>query len=252
MGFISFLLSQLLAAYTILVEPIVRTNFYRNLKKQVKVNPQARLLFYRTQILWEWSWIIVLIVILIPQSDPLGYIGLTLPGMIGWIILAALVFGIGLSTYLLHRNPRALESMKRSLENTSFLLPTTAREQNWYIAVAITAGICEELLYRGFLLRYLSVYFFGLGWLLSSIISGVVYGLSRVGLGRKNIIQTMLNGFSFAILYFLSGNLLSTIGSSQPVALVGSVIPSIVFHALADLRPIFLWQPVKVSKKKNK
>jgi membrane protease YdiL (CAAX protease family) len=117
--------------------------------------------------------------------------------------------------------------------------------------VAITAGICEELLYRGFLLRYLSVYFFGLGWLLSSIISGVVYGLSRVALGRKNILQTMLNGFSFAILYFLSGNLLSTIGSSQPVTLVGSVIPSIIFHALADLRPIFLWQPGVITKKKK-
>ncbi len=249
MGFISFLLSQLLAFYTVLVEPLLRTNFYRNLKKQIKVDPHAQLLFFRTQVLWEWSWMIVIVVILIPVPNPLNYIGLTLPSLVGWIILAALVFGIVLSTYLLRRNPRALEAWQRSLDATSFLLPTSKGDWNWYIAACITAGICEELLYRGFLLRYLAVYFYGLGWLLSCIISGVVYGLSHAALGRKNILQTVLNGFSFAILYFLSGNLFSAIGSSQPVTLVGSVIPPIIFHALAELRPLFLWQPGAVQKK---
>jgi hypothetical protein len=63
MAFISFILMQLMAAYTVLVEPLLRTNFYRNLKKQLNLDPSARLLFYRTQVLWEWSWVVVLIVI---------------------------------------------------------------------------------------------------------------------------------------------------------------------------------------------
>jgi len=250
MGFISFLLTQLLAAYTVLVEPFLRTNFYRNLKKQIKVDPQARILFYRTQVLWEWSWVVVLIVILIPEANPLVFIGLTLPSIVGWIILAALLVGIGLSTYLLRRNPRALANMQRSLEATSVVLPSNPAERKWYAVAAITAGICEELLFRGFLLRYLAVYF-GLYWLFSSIISGVIYGFSHAYLGRRNMLQTMLNGFSFAIVYFLSGNLLSAMGSSQPVALVGSVIPAMVFHALAELRPLFLWR-TEEKKKKSK
>jgi membrane protease YdiL (CAAX protease family) len=249
MGLISSFLSLLLAAYTVLIEPIIRTNFYRNIKKQLKIDAKARLLFYRTNVLWEWSWVIVLAVILIPQPSPLIYIGLTMPSLMGWIILAALVIGIGLSIYLLRRNPRSLEAMQHSLESSSVILPGTPGERTWYAAMAITAGICEELLYRGFLLRFLAIYFFSLGWLFSAIISGVIYGLGHAYLGRKNMLQTMLNGFSFAILYFLSGNLLSAIGSSQPVTLVGSVIPAMVFHALAELRPLFLWQTV--GKKKN-
>ena len=53
MDFISFILMQLLFAFTILVEPFLRTNFYRFLKKQLNIEPTARLLFYRTQVLWE-------------------------------------------------------------------------------------------------------------------------------------------------------------------------------------------------------
>jgi len=249
MGVISSFLSLLLAAYTVLVEPILRTNFYRNLKKQLKIDPKARLLYYRTNVLWEWSWVIVLAVILIPIPHPLNFIGLTMPSLPGWIILAALVFGIGLSIFLLRQNPRALSSMQRSLESSSVILPSTPSERKWYAALSITAGICEELLYRGFLLSFMAIYFPGLGWLFSSIISGIIYGLSHIYLGRKNMLQTALNGFSFAIVYFLSGNLLSAISNSQPVALVGSLIPAMVFHALAELRPLFLWQPDENKKK---
>lgn len=32
----------------------------------------------------------------------------------------------------------------------SFILPHTAREHRWFKATAVTAGVWEELLYRGF------------------------------------------------------------------------------------------------------
>src|SRR4030042_5783210 len=69
MSFFFFLLTQLLFAYTILVEPILRTNFYRRLKKQLSTDTTARLLFYRTQILWELSWLVVLVLMVIPIPD---------------------------------------------------------------------------------------------------------------------------------------------------------------------------------------
>src|SRR5512136_278659 len=125
MGFISFLLMQLMAAYSVLVEPFLRTNFYRMLKKQLNIEPGARVLFYRTQVLWEWSWVVVMAVIAIPIAQPLQWFGLTLPNQFGWIILGALLLGIGLSTFLLRRNPGALAAMQRSLEASSVMLPVT-------------------------------------------------------------------------------------------------------------------------------
>jgi len=251
MGFISFLLMQMLAAYTVLVEPLARTNFHRMLKKRLGVEASARLLYYRTQVLWELSWVVVLVIILLPIPQPLSWIGLTLPDPIGWIILLALAFGIGLSIVLLRRNPRAMNSMQLSLEKQSTVLPSTPSERTWFTITAITAGICEELLYRGFLIRYILTTFPGLGLLFTSIISGVIYGLGHAYQGRRGIFQATLNGFSYAILFFLSGNLLSSFGSSQPVAITGSLIPVIVFHALAELRTLWLWHPEDKPKKKK-
>jgi membrane protease YdiL (CAAX protease family) len=235
MPFISFLLMQLLAAYTVLVEPFLRTNFYRNLKKQLNIDPSARILFYRTQVLWEWSWVVVLVLIVIPIPQPLAWLGLTMPNQIGWIVTAALLLGIGLSTVLLRRNPGAMEAMQRNLEASSVLLPSTPAERKWYAAAAITAGICEELLYRGFLMRYLPATFPMLDWLVVAILSGIIYGLSRAYLGFKGITQTALTGFSFAIVYYLGGSLL----------------PAMVFHVLAELRTLMLWKPPEEKKKKK-
>ena len=251
MGFVSFLLMQLLALYTILVEPLARTNFVRMLKKRLSTDSGARLLYYRTQVLWEWSWVVVLVIILIPIKQPLVYLGLTLPNPVGWIILVALVLGVGLSTVLIRRSPGASANMQRSLAGSSALLPVTTTERKWFAAVAITAGICEELLYRGFLIRYILTTFPGLGWLFTSIVSGVIYGLGHAYQGRRGILQSTLNGFSYAIVFFLSGNLLSAIASGQPVAIAGSLLPSMVFHALAELRTLWLWKPEEEKKKRK-
>jgi uncharacterized protein len=236
MDFVSFLLMQLLAAYTVLVEPFLRTNFYRNLKKRLSIDPATRILFYRTQVVWELSWIIVIAIIMIPIDQPLQWLGLTLPNPMGWVIMAALLLGIGLSTFLLRRNPGALEAMRRSLESSQIFLPTTPAERKWYAVAAITAGICEELLFRGFLMRYVLTTFAIQDWLFIALISGIIYGLSRAYQGFKGIFQTTLTGFSFAVVYVLSESLL----------------PAMVFHILAELRTMFLWQPEEKGKKKGK
>ena len=235
MALLSTLLMLLMAAYTVLVEPFVRTNFYRMLKKQLKIDPTARLLFYRTQVLWEWSWVVVLILIVLPIPEPLNWLGLVVPNQFGWIILLAMLIGVVLSIFLLRRNPNAMAAMRRSLESSSILMPATPTERKWFAVTAITAGICEELLYRGFLMSFIPTIFpmFARQFVIISIISGIIYGLSRAYLGMKGILQTALTGFSFAIVYFLSGSLL----------------PAMVVHIVAELRTLVLWQPEEKKKK---
>src|SRR4030042_2378861 len=123
--------------------------------------------------------------------------------------------------------------MQRSLEASAILLPSSPTERKGSAATAITAGICEELLYRGFLMPSLPSTFPFLGWLLAAILSGIIYGLSRAYQGFKGISQTALTGFSFAIVYMLSGSLL----------------PAMVFHILAELRTLMLWKPEEEKKK---
>ena len=205
MALLSPFLMLLLAAYTVLVEPIARTNFYRNLKKQLNIDPKARLLFYRTQVLWEWSWVIVIALIVIPIPNPLLWLGLVLPNQIGWIILLALLAGVVLSIVLLRRSPRALAAMRRSLESTSILLPSDSAERKWFAISAITAGICEELLYRGFLMSFLPTIFpmFARQFIIICLLSGIINGLSRAYLGMRGMVADRTDRLQFCDRLFL-------------------------------------------------
>ena len=232
MGILISFLPHMLFAYTVLVEPFLRINFFRAFKKQINIDTSARLLFYRTQILWEWSWVIVLVIIVAPASIPLAALGLTPPKPIGWIIMAVLLLGIGLSVVLIRRSPGAMASMQGSLEASMILLPSTDTERRWYAATAITAGICEELLYRGFLIPYLHYNFKVQDWTIIAVLSGIIYGLSRLYQGFKGFSQTALTGFAYTYVYLFSG----------------SVVPAMVFHILVELRTLLLWQPVEKKK----
>jgi hypothetical protein len=62
----------------------------------------------------------------------------------------------------------------------------------------------------------------------------MIYGLSHAYQGLKGILQTALTGFSFSIVFVLSGSLL----------------PAMVFHILAEMRTLMLWNPEEEKKKK--
>ena len=64
-------------------------------------------------------------------------------GVTGWIVYLAI--GAGLSA-MLHPSPEALRSMQA-------MLPKTSSERALWAAFALTAGVCEEIVYRGYLLR---------------------------------------------------------------------------------------------------
>jgi membrane protease YdiL (CAAX protease family) len=76
------------------------------------------------------------------------------------------------------------------------LLPRQAVEFAPYCALAITAGVCEEFLYRGFAMA--ALYRAGIASWAVVTISSVLFGLAHAYQGRGGIVGTMLLGFVFA------------------------------------------------------
>jgi len=74
---------------------------------------------------------------------------------------------------------------------TQFLLPQTGLELAWWVALSLTAGICEETLYRGYLQRQFMSFTksapFGI------VLSGVLFGAahSYQGLRQAAVIASM-------------------------------------------------------------
>ena len=78
-----------------------------------------------------------------------------------------------------------------------FLLPVTQAERRLWLFVSLSAGICEELLYRGFLFGWLGGEFIGghhLSLIAALIISSIGFGLAHSYQGALGVIQTTLIG----------------------------------------------------------
>ena len=115
--------------------------------------------------------------------------------------------------------------MRRALGDAAALLPTSARERWLFAGVALTAGLCEELLYRGFL-------FFWIGRftphaLVAVIVSAVLFGAAHAYQGPGGVVGTALLGAGLGGLYLATG----------------SLWPPIAVHALIDLRALVLSPP---------
>jgi membrane protease YdiL (CAAX protease family) len=97
------------------------------------------------------------------------------------------------------------------------LLPNKVVEFAPYCALALTAGVCEEFLYRGFAMAALARV--GMAAWLVVVITSVLFGLAHAYQGKSGIVGTTLMGF------LLAGCRL----------MYGSLAPAMVWHAAVDI-----------------
>lgn len=97
------------------------------------------------------------------------------------------------------------------------LLPRTRRERGTFAALSFSAGIGEELAYRGY--AYQVVQLLGLGPWSAAIAASVPFGFLHAYQGPVGVVRTGLMGLILAV----------------PVVLTGSLLPSMAAHTLIDL-----------------
>lgn len=126
--------------------------------------------------------------------------------------------------------PAARQKYCAGIETLRFMLPVSSSERLWWILVSISAGVCEELFFRGFMPKFLSGELHGVwtmapaaAWLLSS----VLFGLCHFYQGAGGIVRTAVGGLMFSLLAILTGHLL---------------LP-IVLHILVDLAVLWMYRP---------
>jgi uncharacterized protein len=109
------------------------------------------------------------------------------------------------------------------------LVPATRAERRWAWAVAISAGICEELVFRGLLIA--AGIAAGLPPIVAALASSVLFGMAHLYQGRLGMLLT--TGTGLAMTYF--------------VLPTGSLLFPIVLHILVDLRALVMVPPVATS-----
>ena len=97
------------------------------------------------------------------------------------------------------------------------LVPAFGPEMAAFVLVCLTAGVCEELLCRGWMVNILRAAT-GSTWAAVAI-SSIVFGIGHAYQGVKAMLRTVFVGLQLAVLYVM----------------VGSLIPGQVLHAGVDL-----------------
>ena len=190
--------------------------------------PLARVALYRHTLVLLWALAAALALLWLGTRRPWSDLGLAfrLTGGLGGVMLGVAVIAAVLAR--LNRfapgDPSALEKLQEGAGRLARMLPADGREFSWFAVLSVSAGICEELLYRGFLVWYLGAYAALLlhppyGFVAAAAGSSLVFGLGHAYQGPRNVLVTALvGGFLAAVVW-----------------IPGSLYAAMLVHALMDL-----------------
>jgi membrane protease YdiL (CAAX protease family) len=190
----------------------------------------------------EWGVTVAAIALWWWTARPIGDLGLRLPeGPAAWWWTLALG-GAGIAFfaqqgYTLATSPEAQAQVQKQLESqpgVRTILPATAREVRVFSGLAITAGICEEVLYRGYMLWYLHSLWPG-RLAIAVAVAIVIFGLGHAYQGVRGIVQTAIVGSIAMGLYLLTGSLLAPILLHATIDLVNGLSAYRAFRRPATL-----------------
>jgi membrane protease YdiL (CAAX protease family) len=220
------------AGYLVVGEPVVGHVLHRRFEDRMRTDARARRSFYLRLLVLEWGLsLLVLVVFLAAPDVDAGQVGLRWPqAWPGWITSAAcllLVAFVVVSTRALRSGALAdaapLPTGRHGeppVQSTVALLPRSGAERRLFAVVGVTAGVCEEWLYRGFFLAVVAAVVPGLPSGVLVVVAAVAFGAAHAYQGAGGVLLTGVLGGVFAALYLQTGSLL------LPVLL----------HAAVDLR----------------
>lgn len=183
--------------------------------------PTARRNLYRRTIVGEWT--VALVAVLLWAREGRSWAALGLQPPTDWrlttglaLALVAAALAVRQSVSIRRFSSDRLDKIRPRLADVDLIAPRTSTEYRWFMALSLTAGVCEELLYRGFLTWLLASY---MPVVVAIIIVSLAFGAGHGYQGVKGILKTATVGLVMSIVVLASGWL----------------IPAMVIHAIMDM-----------------
>ena len=170
----------------------------------------ARHRAYFQSLTTEWVLLAAVLASWAIQGRGWADLGFRMPA--GWGFWAALALAAGFAVFVGRQrvnlvretDDEARATVLAHLEPLRPLLPHTRRELVHFSALSITAGICEEVLFRGFVIWYLRAL---VPPVPAILVASLLFGMAHAYQGTRGVGQTALVGLGMAILYVASGSL---------------------------------------------
>ena len=128
------------------------------------------------------------------------------------LVLSGLFFAYGLrqliSSLVSARFREATEKQVEASEMLNAILPRSKKEKRLFVFLSFSAGVCEEIIYRGLMLFALYAIFPDISIFLVVLISGILFGISHLYQGIQGIIITAVIGALLMCLFLVTNSLI--------------------------------------------
>lgn len=197
--------------------------FWPALRRHSQTDPaRARLRLCRSAIASAWVLVAIGATIWVAHGRSWSTLGFSIPE--GWRLWTSLALLLLLGAYQLcavatvARSADAQATVRKQAGPLTRFMPHTRSELKWFGALSLTAGFCEEFLYRGYFIWAFAPW---LGWWGAAALSLPCFAIAHVGVyqGWNGALRTGIVGALFTFV----------------VAMSDSLWPAIALHALIDL-----------------
>ena len=185
-------------------------SFRRLLRDVAAGHSPERLRLYLQTIAGQWFLLAIAIAIWRNLDRDVASLGFTVSADLNGLIAAAVSLAAVALLVAQGRAARAapadeLPDIVAALGDMRHLLPKTRRELHRFYAVGVTAGICEEILWRGVLLWYLQQL---MPMWAAVVLATLWFGVAHAYQGSRFVPRVTLVGAVLMMLYLLTGSLL--------------------------------------------
>lgn len=183
------------------------------LRRDLETDPDARVRFYRRALLSLPLVVAVFVVVVRLGGESWRAAGISwdrdatdraVPASVAGILGALVAVGI-VAVVVTKVRPGLVE---RASAATKLLAPVTPRERRLWPAVSLTAGVTEELVYRGLFVVHLHALVPSLRPGALAVASAVAFGLAHRYQGPFGVVSSGVLGLAFAVVSLAVGNVL--------------------------------------------
>ena len=201
------------AILTAIVFPIWGFFGFRRLKRQIAAGDiEARALAYLQIIVSQWTLAAGAVLIWLYHRRPWAQLGLAptqdwrLWTGLALTLVAAILLVVQWRAVVTATGEKAEvqnSRLRSQLESVKEILPQNRRELRRFFLLALTAGTCEELLYRAYLIWFLAA-FTGMGILVAAALSTLIFAAAHLYQGPGAAVKVVFVGAAMAGLYLFS------------------------------------------------
>ncbi len=176
---------------------------YKKVNRSINKDGKFRLVDYKQTLLLFWGLTLLILANYFvhkqPQLDFLPTVTLPSIGLTVLILVLA---------YLQYRTTKVTADTanvaKEKLKDIYHYLPKSAKELYWFGFLAVSAGICEEVIFRMFLFGFLKE---NSNLAIAFLVANLIFAITHIGSGKSNLLSSFVLGLLFSAIYYFTDNI---------------------------------------------